>query len=51
MTSANSSQTDDRFLANSMASFLQIGALLLLLMLKAELRIFLKHQQKCFHIS
>ncbi len=33
MTSANSSQTDDRFLANSMASFLQIGALLLLLML------------------
>ena len=33
MTSANSSQTDDRFLANAMASFLQIGALLLLLML------------------
>jgi predicted PurR-regulated permease PerM len=30
MTSANSSQTDDRFLANAMASFLQIGALLLL---------------------
>jgi len=33
MTSANSSQTDDRFLANAMASFIQIGALLLLLML------------------
>ncbi len=32
MTSANSAQTDDRFLANAMASFLQIGALLLLLM-------------------
>jgi len=31
MTSANSSKTDDRFLANSMASFIQIGALLLLL--------------------
>jgi len=30
MTSANSSQTDDRFLANAMASFIQIGALLLL---------------------
>ena len=33
MTSANSAQTDDRFLANAMASFLQIGALLLLLIL------------------
>lgn len=33
MTSANSSKTDDRFLANAMASFIQIGALLLLLML------------------
>ena len=33
MTSANSSQTDDRFLANTMASFIQIGALLLLLMM------------------
>jgi len=33
MTSANSAQTDDRFLANSMASFLQIGALLLLLIM------------------
>jgi len=33
MTSANSSQTDDRFLANAMASFIQIGALLLLLIL------------------
>ena len=33
MTSANSSQTDDRFLSNALASFLQIGALLLLLML------------------
>ena len=32
MTSANSAQTDDRFLANAMASFLQIGALLILLM-------------------
>ena len=32
MTSANSSQTDDRFLANAMASFIQIGALLLLAM-------------------
>jgi predicted PurR-regulated permease PerM len=33
MTSANSSRTDDRFLANAMASFLQIGALFLLLLL------------------
>ena len=33
MTSANSSKTDDRFLSNAMASFIQIGALLLLLML------------------
>lgn len=33
MTSANSSQTDDRFLANAMASFIQIGALLLLLLI------------------
>ncbi|MGI9221892.1 MAG: hypothetical protein ACR2QS_12750, partial [Woeseiaceae bacterium] len=32
MTSVNSSRTDDRFLANAMASFIQIGALLLLLM-------------------
>ena len=32
MTSANSAQTDDRFLANAMASFLQLGALLILLM-------------------
>jgi predicted PurR-regulated permease PerM len=32
MTSANSAQTDDRFLANAVASFLQIGALLLLAM-------------------
>jgi len=32
MTSANSAQTDDRFLGNAMASFLQIGAVLLLLM-------------------
>jgi len=31
MTSVNSSKTDDRFLANAMASFIQIGALLLLL--------------------
>ena len=30
MTSADSSQVDQRFLANAMASFLQIGALLLL---------------------
>jgi len=30
MTSANSAQTDDRFLANAMASFIQIGALLIL---------------------
>ena len=30
MTSANSAQTDDRFLANAMASFLQIGAVFLL---------------------
>jgi predicted PurR-regulated permease PerM len=33
MTSANSSKTDDRFLSNAMASFIQIGALLLLLIL------------------
>jgi predicted PurR-regulated permease PerM len=33
MTSANSSRTDDRFLSNAMASFIQIGALLLLLIL------------------
>jgi predicted PurR-regulated permease PerM len=33
MTSANSSRTDDRILSNAMASFIQIGALLLLLML------------------
>ena len=33
MTSVNSSQTDDRFLSNAMASFIQIGALLLLLMM------------------
>ena len=33
MTSANSAQTDDRFLSNAMASFIQIGALLLLLIL------------------
>ena len=33
MTSANSSRTDDRFLSNAMASFIQIGALLLLLVL------------------
>ncbi len=33
MTSANSSRTDDRFLSNAMASFIQIGALLLLLMM------------------
>lgn len=32
MTSANSSKTDDRFLSNAMASFIQIGALLILLM-------------------
>ena len=32
MTSANSSKTDDRFLSNAMGSFIQIGALLLLLM-------------------
>jgi len=31
MTSVNSSRTDDRFLANAMASFIQIGALLVLL--------------------
>ena len=30
MTSANSAQTDDRFLSNAMASFIQIGALLIL---------------------
>ncbi|MGI9222788.1 MAG: AI-2E family transporter [Woeseiaceae bacterium] len=33
MTSANSSNTDDRFLSNAMASFIQIGALLILIML------------------
>ena len=33
MTSANSSKTDDRFLSNAMASFIQIGALLVLIML------------------
>jgi len=33
MTSANSSKTDDRFLSNAMASFIQIGALLLLLIM------------------
>jgi len=33
MTSANSSKTDDRFLSNAMASFIQIGALLLLIIL------------------
>ena len=33
MTSANSAQTDNRFLANAMASFIQIGALLLLLLM------------------
>ena len=33
MTSANSSKTDDRFLSNAMASFIQIGALLVLLIL------------------
>ena len=33
MTSANSSKTDDRFLANAMASFIQIGALLLLIIM------------------
>lgn len=33
MTSANSSNTDDRFLSNAMASFIQIGALLILLFL------------------
>jgi predicted PurR-regulated permease PerM len=33
MTSANSSKTDDRFLSNAMASFIQIGALLILLFL------------------
>ncbi len=33
MTSANSAQTDNRFLANAMASFIQIGALLLLLIM------------------
>ena len=32
MTSANSAQTDDRFLSNAMASFIQIGALLILVM-------------------
>jgi len=33
MTSANSAQTDDRFLANAIASFIQIGVLLILVML------------------
>ena len=33
MTSANSAQTDDRFLSNAMASFIQIGVLLILVML------------------
>jgi predicted PurR-regulated permease PerM len=33
MTSANSSKTDDRFLSNAMASFIQIGALLVLILL------------------
>jgi len=33
MTSANSSKTDDRFLSNAMASFIQIGALLILLIM------------------
>jgi len=33
MTSANSSKTDDRFLSNAMASFIQICALLLLLIM------------------
>jgi predicted PurR-regulated permease PerM len=33
MTSANSSKTDERFLSNAMASFIQIGALLLLIIL------------------
>jgi predicted PurR-regulated permease PerM len=33
MTSVNSSKTDDRFLSNAMASFIQIGALVLLLIL------------------
>jgi predicted PurR-regulated permease PerM len=33
MTSANSSQTDDHFLANAMAAFIQIGALFLLLLI------------------
>jgi predicted PurR-regulated permease PerM len=33
MTSANSSRTDDRFLSNAMASFIQISALLVLLIL------------------
>jgi predicted PurR-regulated permease PerM len=32
MSSANSARTDDAFLANAMASFIQIGAVLLLLM-------------------
>ena len=32
MTSVTSSKTDDRFLSNAMASFIQIGALLLLMM-------------------
>ena len=32
MTSANSAQTDDRFLSNAMASFIQMGALLILIM-------------------
>jgi predicted PurR-regulated permease PerM len=33
MTSVNSSKTDERFLSNAMASFIQIGALLLLLII------------------
>jgi predicted PurR-regulated permease PerM len=33
MTSADSTKVDQRFLANAMASFLQIGALLLLLVM------------------
>ena len=33
MTSADSSKVDQRFLANAMASFLQIGALLILLIM------------------
>jgi predicted PurR-regulated permease PerM len=33
MTSADSSTVDQKFLSNAMASFLQIGALLILLMM------------------